>query len=201
MAATATIFPPKQEFKIPDDLVWEVLDGKPLYRRGYMQVVKKLKTYQDIMGTSSYQSIITTYLTLLLGSKLDFSRFDIMIGEIGVHLNHKDNVSNDIAIFNRLEGQQFSKKYVDFAPKIVIEIDIDIDPSCMPDMEYLTTKTQKLLDFGVEQVIWVLTNNKTVMVATPDNPPLIMDWHRDIEIFEGITFNIQSYLTGRGIDV
>ena len=100
MAATATIFPPKQALKIPDDLVWEVLDGKPLYRRGYMQVVKKLKTYQDIMGTSSYQSIITTYLTLLLGAKLDFSRFDIMIGEIGVHLNHKDNVSNDIALPN-----------------------------------------------------------------------------------------------------
>ena len=144
MAATATIFPPKKGLRIPDDLVWEVLDGKPLYRRGYMQVVKKLKTYQDIMGTSSYQSIITTFLTLLLGTKLDFSRFDIMIGEIGVHLNHKDNVSNDIAIFNRLEGQQFSKKYVDFAPKIVIEIDIDIDPSVMQDIEYLNRKTGKV---------------------------------------------------------
>ena len=192
---------PKRSPKIPDSLIWEVLDGQPLYRRGYMDVVRKLKTHGDIMGTSSYQSIITTYLTLLLGSKIDLSRYDIMIGEIGVHLKHKDNISNDIAIFDKIEGQKFSKKYVDFAPKIAIEVDIDIDPSSMSDIDYLNKKTHKMLDFGVERVLWILTNSKKVLVATPQNDWLTIDWDKDIEILEGITFNIQSYLTERGIEI
>ena len=92
METSAIAKRPKRVPKIPDNLIWEVLDGKPLYRRGYMDVVKKLKTIEDIMGTSSYQSLITTYLTILLGSKLDLRRYDILIGEPGVHLKYKDNI-------------------------------------------------------------------------------------------------------------
>ncbi len=103
-----------------------------------------------------------------------------MIGGPGVHLKYKDNISNDIAIFNRLSANQITKKYLDFAPKIVIEIDIDIDPTSMPDLEYLEKKTKKMLDFGVEKVIWILTNIKKVMVATPNNPWYTIDWSNDI---------------------
>ena len=66
METSAIAKRPKPVPKIPDNLIWEVLDGKPLYRRGYMDVVKKLKTIEDIMGTSSYQSLITTRGFLLI---------------------------------------------------------------------------------------------------------------------------------------
>ena len=201
MEALATKNPTKRIPKIPDYLIWEVFDGQPLYRRGYMDVMRKLKTYEDIMGTSSYQSIIIIYLTKLLSRQLEDERFDFFSNEIGIHLKYKDNISNDIAIFDRLKGNQFSKKYIDFPPKIVIEVDIDIDPSSMSDIDYLNKKTQKMLDFGVERVIWVLTNSKKVLVATPNNDWLTMDWDKDIEILEGIVFNIQMYLTQRGIDI
>ena len=52
--------------KVPDYLIWEVLDGQPLYRRGYKDVMRKTKTLEDIMGTSSYQSLITTRGFLLI---------------------------------------------------------------------------------------------------------------------------------------
>ena len=201
MEAIAILTPPKRTPKIPDNLIWEVLDGQPLYRRGYMDVVKKLKTYDDIMGTSSYQSAIIIYLTKLLSRQLDDDQFDFFSNEIGIHLKYKDNISNDIAIFNRLEGSQFSKKYIDFAPKVVIEVDIDIDQSSMSDVDYLNKKTQKMLNFGVERVIWILTNSKKVLVATPNNDWLTMNWDKDIEILEGIFFNIQTYLTSRNIDI
>ena len=155
---TAVATRTKRALKVPDDLIWEVLDDKPLYRRGFMDVVRKLKNRADIMGTSSYQSIIITYLTKLLARQLDDNRFDYLINEIGVHLTHRDNISNDIAIFDRLRGDQFSKKYIDFAPKVVIEVDIDIDPTSMPDAEYLNLKTQKMLDFGVERVVWIFAD-------------------------------------------
>jgi hypothetical protein len=185
--------------KVPNNLIWEVLDGLPLYRRGYKDVLKKHKTIEEIMGTSSYQSLISTYLVLLLGQKLDLTKYDILINEIGVHFDKNDNASNDIAIYNRLSAQQISKKYTNFPAKAVIEIDIDIDPDSMPDLEYLNKKTQKLLDFGVEKVIWILTNIKKVMVATPDSSWQTIDWKHDIEIIDGIQFNIQRYLEERGI--
>jgi hypothetical protein len=186
--------------KIPDYLVWEVLDGQPLYRRGYKEVLRKQKTIDEIMGTSSYQSIILQYLTKLLSRELDEDKYDFMPNEIGANLRRKDNVSHDIAIYPLLSPDKITKKYTNYPAKVVIEVDIDIDPSVMKDVEYLNKKTQKLLDFGVEKVIWVLTNIKKVMVATPDSDWLMVDWKSDIEILEGIKFNIKSYLDKRGID-
>lgn len=191
---------PKRVRKVPANLIWEVLDGQPLYRRGYKAVMNKQKTIEEIMGTSSYQSLITTHIILRIFEKLDLKKYDILTSEPGVHLNHKDNISNDIAIYNRLSSDQISKKYTDFPARIVIEIDIDIDPESMRDLEYLTKKTQKMLDFGVEKVIWILSNIRKVMVATPGNPWQTMDWSNDVEILDGISFNVQKFLTERGIN-
>lgn len=201
MEAIAISTRSKRVPKIPDNLIWEVLDGQPLYRRGYMDVVRKLKTRDEIMGTSSYQSLITTYLTKLLARQLDDDIYDFLISEPGVHLKYKDNISNDIAIFNRLSANQITKKYADYSPKIVIEIDIDIDPTSMPDIEYLDKKTKKMLAFGVEKVIWILTNNREVIVATPNEPWQTLDWNTTIEIIDGISFNIHNYLEERGINI
>jgi hypothetical protein len=185
--------------KVPNYLVWETLDGQPLYRRGYKDVMRKTKTFEEIMGTSSYQSIINSYILGILFTKIDLQKYDILTNEIGVHFKKNDNSSNDIAIYKRLESTQITKKYTDFAAKIVIEIDIDIDPDSMPNLEYLDKKTQKMLDFGVEKVIWVLTNIKKVMVATPNSPWFTIDWSSDIEIMDGIYFNIEKYLIERGV--
>ncbi len=194
------IVPTKTVRKVPEYLVWEVLDGQPLYRRGYKDVLRKLKTLEEIMGTSSYQSLITDYIIKLLHRQLDDTQYDVLSSEIGVHLKHRNNLSNDIAIYPLLSADKITKKYTDYPAKIVIEIDIDIDSSVMHDIEYLNKKTKKLLDFGVEKVIWVLTNIKKVMVATPHSPWIMVEWTQDIEILEGITFNIQAFLDKRGIN-
>jgi hypothetical protein len=186
--------------KIPEYLIWEVLDGQPLYRRGYKDVLRKLKTFEEIMGTSSYQSLISDYIIKILHRQLDDEKYDVLASEIGVHLTHRNNLSNDIAIYPLLAADKITKKYTNFPAKIVIEIDIDIDPSLIKDIDYLNRKTQKLLDFGVEKVIWVLTSIKKVMVATSNKPWLMVEWTEDIEILDGISFNIQAFLDKRGIN-
>ena len=186
--------------KIPEYLIWEVLDGQPLYRRGYKDVLRKLKTFEEIMGTSSYQSLISDYITKILHRQLDDEKYDVLASEIGVHLTHRNNLSNDIAIYPLLSADKITKKYTNFPAKIVIEIDIDIDPSTIKDIDYLNRKTQKLLDFGVEKVIWVLTSIKKVMVATSNKPWLMVEWTQDIEILDEISFNIQAFLDKRGIN-
>lgn len=187
--------------KVPDYLVWEVLDGQPLYRRGYKNVLKKLKTVEEIMGSSSYQAILCSYLLELLFRNLDLSRYDILTNEPGVHLKHRDNISNDIAIHDLLSGDKISTKYANYPPKLVVEIDIDIDPDSMPEIEYLQKKTAKMLEFGVERVVWILTYAKKVIVADRKKDTwLMIDWSSDIELFEGITFNIQQFLDKRNVN-
>lgn len=193
-------FPLKRTPKVPSNLVWEVIDGKPLYRRGYKDVMRKLKTIEEIMGTSSYQSIICQYINKILNRELNEDVYDVMANEIGLHLKQRDNISQDIAIYPLLSAEKITKKYTDYPAKIVIEVDIDIDPSVMKDIEYMNLKTKKLLDFGVEKVIWILTNIKKVMVATPNAPWTMVEWNQDVEILEGISFNIQAFLDKRGID-
>jgi hypothetical protein len=185
---------------IPNYLVWEVLDGELLYRRGYKDVLRKLKTVEEIMGTSSYQSLISDYIVKLLHRQLDDEQYDVLASEIGAHLTHKSNLSIDIAIYPLLSADKITRHYTDYPAKIAIEVDIDIDSSVMKDMVYVDKKTKKLLNFGVEKVIWILTNIKKVIIAMPNSMPLMVDWTEDVEILDGITFNIQAFLDKRGID-
>lgn len=187
--------------QIPNALIWEVLDGQPLYRRGYVSVLRKLKTTDDIIGTSSYQALLTAYLNRLLIQNLDEDLYDIWTGEPGLHLKKNDNVSNDIVVHAIVSAAHISTNYANYPPKLVVEIDIEIDPHSMPEIEYLQKKTAKMLDFGVERVVWILTYVRKVIVADRQkNTWLMVDWDADIELMEGINFNIQRFLDKRGID-
>jgi|GEM_PF-3870554 len=57
---------PKRKRKIPDYLVYEVMDGKPVYYRGYQSVLKKTKTLEEIMGCSSLQAELVSYLLSII---------------------------------------------------------------------------------------------------------------------------------------
>ena len=54
--------------------------------------------------------------------------------------------------------------------------------------------------FGVEKVIWILTDAQTITIATRERIESV-DWSRDVEIMDGHSFNIGAYLTKRGIVV
>ncbi len=45
-----------------------------------------------------------------------------------------------------------------------------------------------------------MTNIKKVMIATPNTPWIMVEWTEDVEILEGISFNIQAFLDKRGIN-
>ena len=193
---------PRSKRKIPDYLICEVLDGKPLYYKGYEDVLAGKKTLEEIMGSSSLQASIVYYLTAFIAKFIDEDKYNVLVSEPGVHLDRRDNVSNDIAIFDQivLPGANISKKYVDVPPKIAIEVDISIDISGLTETGYIYKKTRKLLEFGVEKVIWVLTEAQVVLVATKERIETV-DWNKDIELMDAQEFNIGAYLVKKGIKV
>ncbi|AQG81916.1 Uma2 family endonuclease [Spirosoma montaniterrae] len=190
----------KPKAKVPEYLIYEIMDGKPIHYKGYRDVLGGTKTYSEIMGSSSLQSLIVTHLVIWLGKQIDDSQFTILSSEAGLHLDRRNNLAGDILVFDNatLPIEAIDEFYAQVPPKIVIEVDISADPTDMDTDSYIFKKTQKLLNFGVERVIWITTQAKKVTVATPHDDWQVKDWHKDIEVMEGLSFNVGRYLTQKG---
>ncbi len=196
--------PPARKRKVPEHLVKEVIDGMKFYYRGYRQVLNGKKTLEEIMGWSGLQGIIVSYFTELLFKHLNLKKYRVIPGETGNHLSHRNNFSLDIAIFDRkvLTADKITPKYVDVPAYCVIEIDVQAEweEGNMSDLRFIGLKTKKLFEFGTRKLVWVLSKSKKVIVAEPDKNWEIIDWDKDIELIEGITFNIGKHLAEEGIN-
>ena len=53
--------------KVPEALVYEVVDGKPIYYKGYKDVLNKTKTFEEITMESQLQSGLKAEITMLIG--------------------------------------------------------------------------------------------------------------------------------------
>lgn len=193
---------PKPRKRVPDALIYEIMDGVPIYRKGYRDVLSGKKTIEEIMGASTLQSVIVSHLMKIIFTFLDEDMYFVLTGEPGVHIDHRNNLANDIAIYDEtvLTPAKISKKYADVPPLIAIEIDIEADVADMTETDYLHKKTHKLFDFGVQKLIWVLTDAQVVMIATPERIETV-SWNKDVEIMDGHLFNIGAYFAKKGITV
>lgn len=206
MTATA-LLAKKMAVSIPDSLIYEVLDGQAIYYRGYKNVIKQTKTIEEIRGRSTLQFAIINYLLRLLYANIDDEDYLIATNEAGVHLDERNNLSADIALFDWtvLTPDKVNKKYADVPPKYVIEVDIsgeiDAQKSNLTPADYVHIKIQKFLDFGVEKVIWIFSESQKVIIAEPKKDWITKDWHQEILLFEGIEMNIEAYLMKKGIEV
>ncbi|MCU0352925.1 MAG: Uma2 family endonuclease [Cytophagales bacterium] len=194
---------PSTARKVPESLVYEIMDGEPLYYRGYKEVLSGKKTLEEIMGSSTLQSVLIQYLNRILFKQLDEKLYWIFSSESGVHINHRNNLSHDVAVYEKkvLSPDKISANYADVPCKIGFEIDIKADLSNPKHYDYVNGKTQKLLDFGVEKVIWIFTETQKVMIAPKEQDWLVVDWNKDVEVTDGIVFNIEKYLKKEGITV
>lgn len=48
-------------------------------------------------------------------------------------------------------------------------------------------------------MIWIFTATRKVLVATPGRDWTLGDWDQEIEILDGVTFNVAAYLRQEGI--
>jgi Uma2 family endonuclease len=185
---------PEQNPTIPAYLIYEELNGIPVYYRGYKDVINQTKNLNEIMGYGELQSYILTILNIYFLQNLDKVYFP-MVGETGLHIAHNNNLSLDLCIYLRKDFsfEKLENKYINTPPKVVIEVDTKADQDILDFSNYYVTKTQKLLDFGVEQVLWIYTDQKKVMVAQAEGSWLIINWTDEITVL-GQTFTIQQII-------
>ncbi len=189
--------------KIPEQFIYEVMDGEPIYYKGYKEAIKKHVNAEEIMGSSSLQSELVNFILEILHVSYDKKKYRIHTNESGLQLGYKDTLAGDILVYDKaiFTSDKINAKYSDVPPKYVIEIDTNADLSESTFMEYMTRKTEKLFEFGVEKVFWVITSTQQVIVTSPKEDWLIKNWNKDIELFDGITINIGKYLDEEGIKI
>jgi hypothetical protein len=191
---------------VPDFLVKEEIEGIRFYYHGYKAVLNRKKKIEDIMGSSAIQSLIIQYLMkILFKSDID-KRYYIFTNEIGNHIAHRNNLSHDIALYDRnlLTPDKITDKYIDgIAPSVVVEIDTDIsldDTGFTQLHEYYFTKTQKLQDFGTQKVIWIFTKNKKILVAENEVWQMY-NLDATIQIIDTVSFNLAAFLADEKISL
>lgn len=193
----------KSRRKIPDTLVYEIMDGQPIYYKGYKSVLNKSKKIDDILGCSSLQAEIISYFLELFFLNIDMRLYRIYTNEIGLHINKGNNLSGDICIFKKAEmtADKIDNHYVDIPAELQLEIDIKGEIADTKQQKYMADKTNKLLQFGTKKVIWILTDSHQVMIAEKDKDWLIFNWDKAFETINGITANIGLHLLSNGIVV
>lgn len=180
---------------VPDQLVRETLNGRPLYYKGYRAVLAGNAQPQEIMGSSDLQSLIVTAIVATLWGRIDRKRYKLASSEAGLHISQGNNFAADIAIFDKASLPRLTGKYFDVPPKVVIEVDIKIELNeSGSDLNYILDKSQALFNFGVERVIWILTSSRKVTVMESGNDGIITDWSNDVLVLEGCTLNIKNLL-------
>lgn len=188
---------------IPPALIYEMWQGKPIYYRDYREVLAGKKTIEEVMSCSDFQGVLVALLNGYLYQSINRKQYLLATNEIGIHLAVNDNLGNDIVIFDKARLGKFKGKYFDVSPKIVIEVDIKADVSDFPNKadEYIMRKSQKLLDFGVEKVLWIITSLQKVYVINRNDPTwYVVNWSEPIHVVDGCTLNLKQLLDDEDID-
>lgn len=191
-----------QVITLPQHLIYEVMDGKPIPYRGFQDVLDNTKTLEDITGSSGLQAFVVSDILRFLFIHLPEDAYEIATNEAGLHLSRKNNLSTDIGIYtvDALQQEKLTDKYLDIPPLVAIEVDTKADMSQFNHPhDYLYQKTNKLLEFGTERVIWIATASKKVTVATAGQDWITSDWDKTITILSNITCNLAELLAKRGI--
>lgn len=181
--------------EVPRALVYEVLNGKPLYYKGYKDVLAGICKPESIVGSSSLQAIV---VSLIYGHRLnnrDKKTYLPVTNEAGIHLDLKNKLSCDVAVFEK-GSFDISPRYFSTPSKIVIEVDVKIDLTDFDDIEYnyIAEKTQCLFDFGAESVFWVLSRSRRVFIAQPNQDWRMTDWATDVPVMDGCVLNVKRLL-------
>ena len=177
--------------KVPDYLIYEVSKGKPIYCKGYKDVLNKTKTFEEIKIESQLQAGLKAEITMLIGLLLKKLGYQLATGELGLNLSGKDKRGADLAIY-KSQNWKWEAKFSDLPPEVVIEVDTQAELEGITEVEYVSQKIKDYLAFGVKKVIWIFTKGKIVFVATPELPWLTYDWDTEIEVVGGVTFKLNE---------
>lgn len=178
---------------IPEALIYEMVNGKPIYYRGWQDVLKNEKTLEQVMASS----LIQAYLVGEVFAKCHVDlrkKYILGTNEAGLKFEKGDWRAADIGIWTKesLKNTPLHNHYSEVMPEIVIEVDTKADTSALPT--YYLDKTKHLHEKGVKKVIWIYTETQQVMIAEQGKKWEIQDWTETVNVTDECSFNIQEMI-------
>lgn len=177
-------------------LVYEKKDGKPIFYKNYKEVLKGKAKPESSMGSGFLQGLLVQLLAFFLREKLGKDYF-IVSNEVGFKYSKKGWYNLDLAVWKKGTFKTLPGGYVSVPPLLVVEVDTKVDLEDFEKrfgMDYITAKTQDLLNHGVKKVIWITTSTKKILVAEKDKPWQIVDWNYPVKIWDDITLNLEELI-------
>ncbi len=173
-------------------LTYEVVDGRPIYYRGYKDVLEGKKQPEEVMGASVLHARLVAKITSWLDRVLG-DGYVVMSGELGYFVE-KGWRNLDVAVFRYedVKDKLESENYIDVPPVLVVEINVRAEVES--EMEYVLRKSGDLLKSGVERVVWIFTKARKVMVFERGKGGLILDWEDEIPLVEGLGLRLSDLL-------
>ena len=199
----ATLKKPQKKIrrKVPKELIYELINGSPIYYKGYEKVLSGQTTLEGIMGSSDLQAWIILTIVEFLILNLDRKKYKVLSNEVGYIPKSRTRYSLDIAIVDRNKIKKLTGKYLKVPPEVVIEIDTKADLSKFENpQDYFHRKTQDLLDSGVKKIIWIFTKEKKLWVAENGKRWLITDWDDEVNLLDDIKLNLKALLDKENVE-
>ncbi len=148
---------------IPNYLVSEIIDREKYYYKNFRKVLNKSLTLEAVMGCSELQARIISAILQYLYKNVNTRHFDVLLGEVEVHLSANNNFSIDVAVFDRhLPKNRNKNGYLSVAPLYAFEVDINIEQDQeeegqkkkhKDDFSYMLKKSTRLIASGTQKVI------------------------------------------------
>lgn len=193
----------KVEATVPENLVREEFNRRKWYFKGYKSVLQKQKHASEITGNNSKIAVLIPLIAFNIGNLINKKEYITAINEPGLEINKKTRLVNNLAIY-RKSDVTISNKYFDVPPRLVIEVDIKVDFSEVDeehkDFEYVLEKSQVMIDFGVERIIWISTSTKKIMVFSKTERWYITNFDETVSLFDGHELNLAQLLKDEDLE-
>ena len=178
---------------IPEALIYEMVEGKPIYYRGWQDVLKGKKTVEQIMASSLMQSYLVSEINVATHIALR-KKYILGTNEAGLKFKKGDWRAADICLWTKtsLKGTPLHDHYSQIIPEIVIEVDTKADLLTNPN--YYFDKTKHLHKNGVRRVLWIFTSSEQVMIAVKGENWTVQDWSESVEVADGFMLNVKELI-------
>jgi Uma2 family endonuclease len=180
------------------NLIYEEVNGKPIYYKNYKLVIKGKKTIEEVMASSSLQVRLKSELSYYLNKTLREKGYIVLVSEVGIKLRKGGSRSLDLAIykFEDYEPYKNSSYYLPISPIVAIEIDIKAEIKKQNFMDYVIRKIEDLFEMETLKVIWIFTSPKIILVANKNGEWFIKNWEDEINVINDVNIKLKEILGG-----
>lgn len=177
--------------EVPSYFIYEMDDGRPIYYKGYREVLETKDGVDNVSFQNNLQAWIKSEISFTIKALLR-REYILTMGNLGLQIGKETVRVADIAIFQKANFV-LSNQYSANPPEIVIEIDTKAElDSIGAAIEYYQRKNRQLFEFGVKKIIWIFTEVQAVKVLDADGGDQEFEWNHDVLVMEELNFNLQK---------